>query len=82
MAFREILMIEVKEVLRRWLAGQAQRKIARDTGIDRKTVGRYIAWAKQVELTPDDELSDGVVREVMQCVQARAEPERSDAWKC
>ncbi len=46
MAFREILMIEVKEVLRRWLAGQAQRKIARDTGIDRKTVGRYIACSR------------------------------------
>jgi len=42
---------------------------------------RYIAWAKQVELTSDDEVSDGLVRDVMQCVQARPEPGRSEAWK-
>jgi response regulator of citrate/malate metabolism len=42
MAFRELTMIEVKEVLRRKQAGHGVRRIARETGMDRKTVRRYI----------------------------------------
>jgi DNA-binding CsgD family transcriptional regulator len=41
MSFREITMQDVSEVLRRWQAGQRARRIARETGLDRKTVGRY-----------------------------------------
>jgi hypothetical protein len=40
MSYRELTMIEVKEVLRRRQAGQGPREIARDTGLDRKTVRR------------------------------------------
>ncbi len=36
MAFRELTMIDVKEVLRRWSAGQSDRKIAREACVDRK----------------------------------------------
>lgn len=43
MSFREITMQEVSEVLRRWQAGQSARGIAREMGLDRKTVGRYIS---------------------------------------
>ncbi len=32
MAFRELTMIDVKEVLRRWSAGQSDRKIGREAG--------------------------------------------------
>ena len=45
MAFREPTMIDVKEVLRRWTAGQTDRKIARDAGVDGKTAARYTAVA-------------------------------------
>jgi DNA-binding CsgD family transcriptional regulator len=31
-------MMDVREVLRRWQAGQSARQIARETGFDRKTV--------------------------------------------
>jgi hypothetical protein len=37
MAFRELTMIDVKEVLRRWSAGQSDRKIARKRCMKRRT---------------------------------------------
>jgi hypothetical protein len=46
MSFREITMQEISEVLRRWQAGQSARRIAREMGLDRKTVGRYVDEAK------------------------------------
>ncbi len=52
MTYRELTMIDVREVLRRWAAGQSQRQIARETGIDRKTVARYIAAALELGLRP------------------------------
>ena len=45
MSFREITMQDVREVLRRRQAGQSARRIARETGLDRKTVGRYLEQA-------------------------------------
>jgi transposase len=37
--------MDIREILRRLQAGQSNRAIARATGINRKTVGRYRAWA-------------------------------------
>ena len=42
MAFREVTMLEVKEVLRRWLAGEAKKAIARAVGVSRNTVRAYV----------------------------------------
>ena len=42
MAFREVTMLEVKEVLRRWLAGDAKKEIARSVGVSRNTVRAYV----------------------------------------
>jgi hypothetical protein len=42
MAFREVSVIEVREVLRAWLAGGGLRKVAEQAGVDRKTA-RYAA---------------------------------------
>jgi len=71
MSYRELSMIDVKEVLRRWAAGHSNRKIARETGTDRGTTTRYIAIAEQLVLPRDRELSDAEVHEVAQRVQAR-----------
>ena len=43
MSYREVSMLEIKEVLRRKESGSSARRIARDMGIDRKTVGRYLS---------------------------------------
>jgi len=50
MPYRELTMIDVKEMLRRWSAGQGDRKIGRDTGVDRKTVARYTEAAERLGL--------------------------------
>src|SRR5260370_35596393 len=46
MAFREVLVTQVKEVLRAWLAGLGKRPAARRAGVDGKTAARYIAAAR------------------------------------
>lgn len=81
MSYRELTMIDVKEVLRRWQAEQSVRHIARATGIDRKTVGRYIATAVRLELPRDRALDEGEVHQVAQQQQARALPDASAEWK-
>ncbi len=80
MAFRELTMIEVKEVLRRWSAGHSDRKIGREGGVDRKTVSRYTAAAKDLGLARGDDLSDADVDSVAQRVQARPVAAPSAEW--
>ncbi len=50
MAFREVTMLEVKEVLRHWLAGRKTKPIARAVGLDPKTVRRYLRVAAQHDM--------------------------------
>jgi hypothetical protein len=78
MSYRELNMHEIKEVLRRWKARQSKREIARATGLDRKTVRRYIQAAQQCRLSRDGELSDSEVHQVAQRVHDRPEPSRSE----
>ena len=77
MSYRELSMIDVRELLRRWAAGHSMRKIARETGTDRGTAARYIAVAEQLALRRDRELSEAEVHEVAQRVQARPLPDPS-----
>jgi transposase len=80
MSYRELTMIDVKEVLRRWQAGHSIRKIARETGMDRKTVARYLATVRELELPHDRELSEEEIHEVAQREQARPLPVSSEEW--
>ncbi len=80
MSYRELTMIDVKELLRRWAAGHSNRKIARDTGTDRGTVARYTAIATELALPRDREVSDAEIHEVAQRVQSRRLPDRSAEW--
>jgi hypothetical protein len=52
MTYREVTMIEVKEVLRLWLAEVPKQQIGRNLGLDRKTVGRYTELATEHGLVP------------------------------
>jgi hypothetical protein len=45
MAYREMGMVEVREIVRRWLGGDSIRAITRGTGMDRKTVRAYVRAA-------------------------------------
>jgi transposase len=74
MSFREITMQDVSEVLRRWQAGQSARRIAREMGLDRKTVGRYIEGAKGTGVVSGVAVTAEQVRAVGTEVQARPLP--------
>jgi response regulator of citrate/malate metabolism len=70
MSYRELNMIDVKELLRRWAAGHSDRKIARVTGADRATVRRYIEAAQSLGLECGHEFSDAEVHEVTGATRA------------
>src|SRR5438105_14131002 len=81
MSFREITMQDVSDVLRRWQAGQSARRIAREMGLDRKTVGRYIDEAKAGGIVADIAVTEEVARAVGKGVQTRPLPPPSQQWR-
>ena len=77
MAFREVRVFEVREVLRLWLAGEGFRSVERLSQVDRKTVRRYVTAAEQLGLQRDggeDQLTDVFVGMVVEAVR----PHRCD----
>jgi transposase len=80
MSFREITMQDVRELLRRHEAGQSARRIAREMGLDRKTVGRYLEAAQKLK-TATATVTDEVAGQVGRRVQARPAPAPSEAWR-
>jgi hypothetical protein len=76
MAFRELHVVEVKEVLRLWCRGHGLRTIALRTGVDRKTVRRYVEAARAAGLVPGSPaVGDEVVADVSAAVRPGAAPE-------
>lgn len=69
MSFRELTMIEIREVIRRWQAQQKLREAARETGLDRKTVRRYFAALDELGASRDGELDDELVQRAGALVQ-------------
>lgn len=57
MAFREVTMLEIKEVLRRWLRRDSKSEIARQCGVARGTVRCYIKVAEEAGLVPGQDES-------------------------
>jgi transposase len=77
MAFREVRVFEVREVLRLWLAGEGFRSIERLAQVDRKTVRRYVEAAEGLGLVRDGgdgQLTDVFIGMVVEAVR----PHRSD----
>ena len=71
--FREVTMIELKEVLRLGGKGLPKKRVAAQLGLDPKTVRRYLKAATAAGLHADgDPVSDEQVRNVL---LARAMPE-------
>src|SRR5713101_2282816 len=56
MAYREVTMLELKEVLRLWLARAGKKPIAAQLGLDVKTVRRYLRAAEECGLKPGPQL--------------------------
>jgi len=84
MAFREVPVFEVREMLRLWLLGYALRAIARMVRCDRKTVTRVVQIAEGLGLSAGDDaarLSDEFVGEVMIVLQPARPDRHGDSWE-
>lgn len=72
MAFREVAVNEIREVLRAWLGGAGLRRVAAQAGVDRKTARRYVEAAVEAGLARDGgpaQLTDELVGQVAQVVR-------------
>ena len=88
MAFREVNVNEVKEVLRIWLGVPGSRPpglraIAAHCGVDRKTARRYIEAAQAAGLQRGDcvdALDDGLIGAVIEAVRPARPNGHGAAW--
>jgi transposase len=84
MAFREVRVFEVREVLRVWLRGEGVRATERLAGVDRKTVRRYLAAAQELGLRRDggeEQLSDVFLGALLEKVRPHRTDGRGPAWQ-
>ena len=84
MGFREVGVVEVREVLRGWLEGAGLRKVAERAGVDRKTARRYVAAAEASGLVRDagvEALSDELVGAVVAAVRPVRPNGHGAAWE-
>ena len=84
MAFREVRVFEVREVLRLWLRGEGIRSTERLAGVDRKTVRRYLAAAQELGVVRDggeEQLRDELVGAVVEAVRPHRSDGHGEAWQ-
>ena len=66
-------MIQIREVLRAWLAGKSERAVAAQAGVDRKTSKRYVtAAAVAAGLSRgggEEQLTDELIGQVVSVVR-------------
>ena len=58
MAYKEVLRVEIQEVIRRWQAGSSQGQIAEGTGLSRATVRKYLSATVMVGVLQDGPAPD------------------------
>lgn len=83
MGFREVSVIEIHEVLRLWLRGHGLRRTTALTGLDRKTVRRYIDAAVEAGLKRDGgeyQLTDELIGSVCETVRPSRPSGRGESW--
>ncbi len=84
MAYREVLMVEAKEVLRLWLGGMGKKRIAAYLGLDPKTARGYITAGLAHGLRREQgaaALTDEVVAAVLTSRRCTARRPRGPAWE-
>src|SRR5688572_29101863 len=83
MAYREVTMVEVKEVLRQWLLAVPKKRIAAGLGLDPKTVRRYCEVGEAHGISQEAGLASLTEERVLAVVaELSAMPGRphGDAW--
>jgi transposase len=84
MAFREVRVFEVRDVLRLWLAGEGIRAMERLAGLDRKTVRRYVEAALELGLVRPggvEQLSEVFIGLVVEAVRPHRTDGHGEAWR-
>jgi len=82
--FREVSVIEVKEVLRAWLDGAGTRTAGERAGVDRKTARRYVEAAQAAGLDRSvgfDAVDDALVGLVVGAVRPARPNGHGQAWE-
>jgi transposase len=82
--FREVDVVEVREVLRGWLDGVGLRTVAARAGVDRKTARRYVQAALEAGLTRDcspQALDDELIGVVVGAVRPARPNGHGDSWE-
>ncbi len=86
MAYREVTMIEIKEVLRRWVSGTPKKRVAAQLGLDPKTVRRYVEAAELQGIRLEDGLTgltdDRVGSVIVALKQPVVHPHGDPWWAC
>src|SRR5437762_2770375 len=84
MAFREVRVFEVREVLRLWLGNEGYRSIERLSEVDRKTARRYVEAAVAVGLAREggeNQLTDVLIGQVVEAVRPHRSDGHGGAWR-
>jgi transposase len=84
-SYREVTVIEIREILRLWLRDDmGERKIAEHAGVDRKTVRRYVQAAEAAGLVRDggqEQLTDELLGQVVEAVRPKRPSGRGSSWQ-
>ena len=81
MAHREVTMLEVREVLRQWLARIPNKRIAGGLGLDVKTVRRYLSAATSAGLVMGAEtVSEELLLAVMEQIRPVTGRPHGEGW--
>ncbi|HYO04506.1 MAG TPA: hypothetical protein VET27_22595 [Mycobacterium sp.] len=82
--YREVSVIEVREVLRAWLAGSGFRTVGAQAGVDRKTARRYVTAAVMAGFDRDGgvcQLDDESIGMVVAAVRPDRPQGHGTAWE-
>lgn len=82
--FREVSVVEIREVLRAWLAGHGLRVVATRAGVDRKTARRYVEAAVAAGLDRAGgvgQLDDDLIGAVVTVVRSDRPQGFGQAWE-
>ncbi len=85
MVFREVTVVQVREVLRRWMRKEeGLRRLAAGAGVDRKTARRYIESAVAAGLDRDageEQLTDELIGAVVEVVRPARPGGHGSTWE-
>jgi hypothetical protein len=78
--YREVTMIELREVIRLWQEQMPKKRIAARLGLDPKTVRRYVGAAEAAGLRAQETLSDEQLRDVLLALQPGGGRPHGESW--